>query len=154
VWVANGSFDSDNTPHVDCILSAFSSEKGRVSTCVSAVIDTGFVGFLSIPLEYALALELPLMSIDDFRMADGRTTSLYSARAYVQIGERCRRVRAILQPQSSEVLVGVALLRALNLALLLTRDKVLLLDQDSIEDIYDPHPGHLVIRDSATASAA
>lgn len=116
VWVANGSFDADHTPHVDCILR--------------------------------------LADIHNFTMADGRRTSLLSATAYVQIGERCRRIAVILQPNSKEVLVGVALLRALNLALLLTRDKVLLLDQDFIEDIYDPHPGHLIIRDSSTASAA
>ena len=127
MWVANGSFDSDHTPHVDCILSAYPPERGR---------------------------ELPLANNDTFKMADGRRVSLLSVSAYVQIGERCREVPAVLQPKSSEVLVGVALLRALNLALLLTRDKVLVLDQDSIEDVYDSRPGHRVIRDSATASAA
>jgi hypothetical protein len=47
---------------------------------------------------------------------------------------RCEQVAVILEPESDEVLIGVALLRALVLALLVTRDEVLLLDQDSIDE--------------------
>lgn len=81
------------------------------------------------------------------KVADGRSCELLTANTHVRIGDRSESVSVILQPGSTEILVGVALLRALDPALLLTRDNVLLLDQDSIDDICPPRPGHLVARD-------
>jgi clan AA aspartic protease len=146
--VACGFFDEDHTPQLRFDISGRQFEDGSRVAKLEAVIDTGFVGFVSLPMEHAFALKLPLEGQSTVRLADGRSVDQITVEAHVRIGDRSERVTAILQPGSSEVLIGVALLRALNLALLVTRHDVLLLDQDSIDDIYPPRLGHLVARDS------
>jgi predicted aspartyl protease len=116
------------------------------------VIDTGFTGFISLPLRQAFPLKLVLAGESFMRLADGRSADRLTCTGYARIGHRSEEIAVILEPDSQEVLIGVALLRALGLALLLTRDEVLLLDQEAIDDFRAFGAGTSCVRDSASAA--
>jgi hypothetical protein len=77
------------------------------------------------------------------KLADGRVLSRLTCSGYARIGARSEQITVMLEPESDEILIGVALLRALGLALLITRDQVLLLDQESIDEMYPVSSGYV-----------
>jgi predicted aspartyl protease len=150
--VATGSLDAEGTPRLWFELSAERFDGERAGTYLEGVIDTGFVGFVSMPLPRAFPLKLALAGRSVIRLADGSSGDRFTCTGHARIGERSEEIAVILEPASQEVLIGVALLRALGLALLVTRDEVLLLDQDAIDDFRGFGPGTSCVRDSSSTA--
>ena len=150
--LATGSIDEDGTPRIHFELSGRPFRRGKAGPTLEGVIDTGFVGFVSIPLQEAFLRELPLAGFTYAKVADGRTTKRLTARGYARIGNRSEKVTVILEPSSDEILIGVALLRARELALLLSRDQVLLLDERSASIFLGLGSGGDCVRDSSGLS--
>ena len=147
--LATGSIDADGTPRIHFELSGRPFRRGKAGPTLEGVIDTGFVGFVSIPIEQAFLRELPVAGFTYAKVADGRTTKRLTAKGYARIGNRSEQVAIILEPSSDEILIGVALLRALDLALLLSRDQVLLLDERSASMFVDLGSDGDCVRDSS-----
>ena len=147
--VATGFTDADGTPRIHFELSSSRSRRGKAAAQLEGVIDTGFVGFVSVPIEQAFVRRLQLEGYTYAKLADGRTSKCLTATGYVRIGERCEEITVILEPNSDEVLIGVALLRALGLALVLTRNEVLLLDERSTSMFLGSGGGEGCVRDSS-----
>ena len=103
---------------------------------VDALIDTGFTGFLMLPISVALPLGLPLYGTGDFVLADGQTVTHYIAEGSVTIAPPSEGMVDELVPETCRgsillggdtALLGMEFLRSLN-KLLLVGAVVLLMD--------------------------
>ena len=67
-----GSFDSTGSPVFQLHVSSLDGTRSRT---VTAVMDTGFSGFLLLPVSLALTLDLRPYGSIDVILADGATQS-------------------------------------------------------------------------------
>jgi len=95
-----------------------------------ATIDTGFTGFLSIPILVALPLGLVLYGTTSVAFANGDTGLRLTAAAEIVIHEESRVGTAVLEPSSTEILVGIDFLRKFGKAVFLSSRGVTLVDED------------------------
>ena len=92
-----------------------------------AIIDTGFTGFLSMPLLRAVPLGLPLYGTTSLTLADGTTRTHLVATGHVSISDnQSGSGVVVLQTNSSELLVGMDFIRVLGPTLVLRCDKHLI----------------------------
>lgn len=100
-----------------------------------AILDTGFTGFLSMPLSQAISLGLILHGTTAISLADGSRCFRITAKGHVQIGEESQVGVVILEPTSTEVLLGMAFLRLFKRAILVSEHVVALLSGDELAKI-------------------
>ncbi|MGA3162358.1 MAG: hypothetical protein ABSC77_14215 [Terracidiphilus sp.] len=94
-----------------------------------AVIDTGFTGFISMPQVSALPLGLNLYGTVSIELADGDKATRLTAKGMVEVlGEEKAGV-VILEPNSKDVLLGMAFLSVFGRALFLSNDLIFLVDK-------------------------
>ena len=96
-------FDEQHHPLVKLTVSG--SKKKRL---ITAIFDTGFDGFLSIPITTAIALGLELSSVIRAQYADGRVAEELEFNAYVELDGHTQKVKATLTG-SVEALAGTQL---------------------------------------------
>jgi predicted aspartyl protease len=97
-------------------------------TFFDAIIDTGFDGFLYIPFHLNGISKLPIIDLQDIRMADGVFYSRLIANAAVYVGGESQEGPAILEPDGHEVIIGMDFLRKFERALILSpHDNIVLL---------------------------
>ena len=87
---------------------------------IEAVIDTGFTGFLMLPIDLINRLNLPLIGKRNVLLADGNSVPLNLYRVKV-IWHSVERVVYVLQ-SDTESLVGMSLLHGSRLTLDVVRD--------------------------------
>jgi predicted aspartyl protease len=104
-----------------------------------AVIDTGFSGFLAMPLVQAFPLGLILYGTTTVTLADGSSNFKLTAQAMV-MGEVHAIGIAILEPSSTEILIGMEFLKTFNRVLFLHPAKpiVTLAEQSVIDLVFSP----------------
>lgn len=131
--VVNGFFDNAS-PAIKVKIA------GVESTAVefTAIIDTGFTGFISMPLLSAFPLGLTLRTTTEVVLADGSVQPKLLAEGAATIGnpnkdERTEKGLIILEDASNEVLVGMDFLRKFRLMLSITQQNVILLDESELE---------------------
>lgn len=100
---------------------------------VDALIDTGFTGFLTLPITQALSLGVVLIGIGDYTLADGSTVANFLVKGTVTIGSESAEGVVVLS--GDEVLIGMEFLRTLNKALLIQSTSVTLTDEDPTNSI-------------------
>jgi hypothetical protein len=139
-----GFLDANGHPRLKIIVTGTNAP---ASVEVEALIDTGFTGFLMLPLAQALPLGLVLYGTGDYTLADGSRVTNFLAKGSVKIPiPAAVAVRPpppfelATQPESAEgiivlagtgALLGMEFLRALN-KLLLVGSVVVLVDQAAI----------------------
>jgi len=139
-----GYIDSDGHPKVRIRVNGTNPD---ASASLEAMIDTGFTGFLMLPISVALPLGLVLMGTGDYTLADGSGISNYLAKGTVTIGESLGVVDVRKQHASEAVegiiilcgesaLVGMEFLRSLK-KLLLVGAVVLLMDESDLSGALD-----------------
>jgi predicted aspartyl protease len=125
---AIGSFDNNGNPilkiKVGGVLSA--------PTELTAIIDTGFTGFLSMPLIAAFPLGLPLVGTTSVVLADGQDQSKLMAQCRVTIDDKSEAQfgLVILEPSSTDILVGMEFLRKFKFGLFISSAGILLFDDN------------------------
>ncbi len=109
---------------------------------VDALLDTGFTGFLMLPIAKALPLGLALYGTGDYKLADGSPISWFLAEGTVEIRPPSPPAPSstIVQPESltgvvvlggDDTLIGMEFVRALK-KWLLVGSVVMLVDDDAI----------------------
>lgn len=99
-----------------------------------AVIDTGFTGFLSIPIVKAFPLGLSLFGTTAITFADGSSQTRLTGAARITVGSDSNIGTAILEWSSNDVLIGMAFLRLFKKALFVSKDFVVLVDEDYLAE--------------------
>ena len=125
--VATGSFDN-GTPSLKFSLGGVGGEKE-----FTAVIDTGFSGFVSMPMIQAFPLGLPLYGTTTVTLADGKSQAKLVAHGKAQLSDKIQFGLVILEGGSSDVLIGVDFLRRFGLALLVMKARIALYDEEQMQ---------------------
>jgi predicted aspartyl protease len=107
---------------------------------VTVIVDTGFSGFLSMPLIQAFPLGLPLYGTADVVLADGSTQAKLQAMAKVTFDGVAQTGLVILEPDSNEILIGMDFLRRFKRGLFLTSAGLVMVDEDELSK-YLPQQG-------------
>jgi predicted aspartyl protease len=119
-----GAFDSSGSAIIKIRVAG-----AQPARDYEAVIDTGFSAFVAMPIGVMIELGLRSEGAARVTLGDGSTIDNLVARASVTVGSRTEICDILLDESSTEVLVGLSLLRAFNLALIITETVVLLYDE-------------------------
>ena len=127
-WV--GRFDSKGTPTLGISIVGISAEPKQFD----AIIDTGFTGFLLVPLQGMSIRRSQITGLMEIALADGITYKRLYVPATVIVDGESRTEAAILEPDGHEVIIGMDFLRRFwrGLTLLPSEGKVLLPRDSSI----------------------
>ena len=86
-----------------------------------AIIDTGFTGFIQLPLSEALSLSLPLEGTNSVTLADGSALVMLTALAQVTLLGRTEVGVILLSMSSNDILVGMDFLRRFERTLVVSK---------------------------------
>lgn len=101
------------------------------------MIDTGFSGFIQIPIVQAIALQLPLQGTQTLVLANGETVNTFTALVVATFGEKELVGVAPLSP-SDVFLVGMGFLRQFDQALIISKNGIGLMDELVPAEPVDP----------------
>ena len=135
--IAKGYFDQQGTPCLKVSLCGIFNSDGIE---IEAIIDTGFTGFISIPLIEAFPVGLPLFGTTTVTFADGSTGNKLTALGTIAIGDRREKGIVILEENASDVLLGMDFLRRFKASLVITKDSIALLEHDWLDQINSKLP--------------
>ena len=99
---------------------------------LTGIIDTGFTGFLQLPLARAIELALPLEGTTTVTLADGSTAAKLLATGTVELDGEEQDGTVIVEFGSSEILIGMDFLRRFGKTLIVSRTAVLLMDEGRV----------------------
>lgn len=122
-----GSLDSTGSPRLKISISGVLT---NTPVEFDVIIDTGFNGFVSMPLLTAFPLGLPLFGTTSVMLADGTTASKLTALGRAELGPETKIGIVILEPNSSDILVGMEFLRSFEKVLLLHPQKPFVILED------------------------
>jgi predicted aspartyl protease len=129
--MATGFFNAGGSPCVSMRLAGAFTESGDATGVeFEAVVDTGFDGFISMPIVWAFPLRLPLSGLTGVGLGDGSVNDKLTAQGRACVGDRTLWGEVILEPNSDEVLIGLEFLHAFNFALVLAKSEVLLMEEN------------------------
>jgi predicted aspartyl protease len=119
-----GAFDNSGSATIKIRVAGVNSKREY-----AAVIDTGFNAFVAMPIGAMIDLGLRSEGAARVTLGDGTTIDNLVARGSVTVGSRTETCDILLDENSTDVLVGLSLLRAFKLALIITETLVLLYDE-------------------------
>jgi predicted aspartyl protease len=127
-----GSFDSAGNPVIKIsVYGAIEQAKREFE----AILDTGFTGFLSMPLLQAFPLALILYGTTSVKLADGTSHHRLTALGTLSLGNERQAGVIILEPSSTEFLLGMDFLRRFKKALVVSQRSVVLVDEDDLNGV-------------------
>jgi clan AA aspartic protease len=100
-------------PSCEATLSLVVSNANRQSQLIDAVIDTGYTGFLSLPREIIIALNLPWTGIDRGTLGDGSEVTFEVYAATIIWDGQYRNIP--VNEAETDPLVGMSLLHGYDL---------------------------------------
>jgi predicted aspartyl protease len=101
-----------------------------------AILDTGFTGFLSMPVEKAAPLGLVLAGTEQTRLANGSENKTLTVVGMVRLGKQELAGPIHLIAGAELVLLGMEALRAFNKVLVVSRFLVALVDEHEALPIH------------------
>lgn len=99
----------------------------------TGIIDTGFTGFIQIPIQNAFALKLPLDGTVKATLADGSASTCLTGLAKVTFEGVTTVGTVMLEFNGQDILIGMDFLRVFKLSLIVAKGAVLILDEDWLE---------------------
>jgi predicted aspartyl protease len=126
-----GYLDKAGHPHIKVRVWGLSSDFGQE---FEAMIDTGFSGYLMLPLVQALPLALTLFGTTTYTLADGSQSPKLLAHGHVDHeGDVTEGLIVLEANASSGPLLGMEFLRRSSKLLVLGRSTVMLVDEAPVE---------------------
>lgn len=123
-----GFFDGAGNPCVKFHLAGvFSDAPGLEFT---GILDTGFTGFVQLPIQHAFILGLPLYGATSATLADGSTIDCLTALGALTFAGQTKVGVTVLANDSDEALVGMDFLRKFKLTLVLGSAGVVLMGEE------------------------
>lgn len=129
-----GSFDSSGNAVLK--ISVWGVHKDLAQE-FDALVDTGFTGFLAMPLVKAFPLGLILFGTTSVTLADGSVAHRLTALGFTALGDEESHGVIILEPNSTDILIGMDFLRRLKKALIVSEHGVVLVDEQTVKDFAD-----------------
>jgi clan AA aspartic protease len=112
--VSESSYDSWScNTNCEATISLVIGNKNRQTRVIDAVIDTGYTGFLSLPSEIIIALNLPWTGIDRGTLGDGSEVTFEVYAATVIWNGEYRNIP--VNEAETDPLVGMSLLYGYDL---------------------------------------
>ena len=125
-----GHFDEDGNACLALHLCGVRHDPPGIE--VEGIIDTGFTGFIQLPLNWGIALTLPLEGTITVTLADGSKRVVLTAMAEATLLDRTQLGVVQLSPSGDEVLIGMDFLRRFERALVVSRKLgVVLVEEDA-----------------------
>jgi predicted aspartyl protease len=121
-----GHFDSLGNPCLKFHLCGVAHDPPGLE--FEAIIDTGFSGFIQLPMQHAFSLKLPLEGTSSYVLADGSRGTSLTALAHTTFGGTTVLGVVSLTPGSLDVLAGMDFLRRFKLGLVMTKGTIVLTD--------------------------
>lgn len=118
------------TPHVKIKISGPDPNNALE---FDGVLDTGFDGFIMMPAPSALQLGLVSRVTTDVIMANAKTEPSMTASGTATIEDEFRTGTIILSEESTEVLIGMGLMRLFSLTLVVSRGFVALISEKELD---------------------
>ena len=94
------------------------------------IIDTGFTGFIQLPIAHAFSLKLPLEGTASYTLADGSQSTCLTALATTSFSGKAINGVVTLAMGSQDILIGMDFLRQLKLGLLIVTGQIFLIDEE------------------------
>jgi len=96
-------------------------------------VDTGFTGFISMPIMSALPLGLPLYGTTSVQFADGSTSTRFTALGMATLGGETEGGIVILEPSTTMVLVGMQFLASFKKSVVMHKGVLFLIDEGDVD---------------------
>ena len=96
----------------------------------TGIIDTGFTGFIQLPIQYAFSLSLPLEGTTTVTLADGSSLAVLTALGRATLLERTEVGVVMLSVSSNEILLGMDFLRRFEQALVVSHTRGVVIIDD------------------------
>lgn len=128
VWT--GYFDKSGSPALKIKISGPFAKPVEFD----AILDTGFTGFICMPLLKALPLGLMLYGTTSVELADGSSSMKLTAKGSAVVEGEKKVGVVILEPDANDILIGMAFLRIFQKALFVTQNLVFLVDESEIPE--------------------
>jgi predicted aspartyl protease len=126
-----GTFDSSGNALINIRVDGNSGFKNY-----DAIVDTGFSGFVALPIAEMIDLGLITEGVTTVMLGDGSVITNLVSSGIVTLATQAEIGTILLDETSTDVLIGMALLREFKLALILTNSAVVLYDEhETIEAV-------------------
>ncbi len=109
-------FDNSGSPTIDIEVFGWNEELRHT---VTAVVDTGFTGFLLLPMLDALVIGPILDSVFDITLADGSLQTKLACLGGIHFAGQSQPGLILVEDQGNEALVGMEFLKTFHLLLTL-----------------------------------
>jgi clan AA aspartic protease len=103
------------TPSLEAVVRTYIEDVRGQSQAIDVVIDTGFSGFMSLPISTVNGLGLPVVSQENTQLADGTIKRVDIHAAVVIWDGKARRIE--VQTLGIHQLIGMAMLASHDLAI-------------------------------------
>ena len=132
-----GFFDAAGNPCIDLQLRGVRQNRSGLE--YQGIIDTGFSGFIQLPLSVAIALSLPIAGTTTVTLADESALTLLTCFVKTRLSQSYEvDGMAIVSTTSNEILIGMEFLTQFNQAIVVSRSKgVFLFGEDTISNILN-----------------
>jgi clan AA aspartic protease len=127
-----GHFDSLGNPCLKFHLCGVAHELPGLE--YEGIIDTGFTGFLQLPLQHAFSLKLPLEGTASYTLADGTQSACLTALASTTFAGKTVVGVVTLAAGSQDILIGMGFLRQFKLGMMMFKNMIVLIDEDDVEE--------------------
>src|SRR5262245_3729704 len=126
-----GHFDKSGNACLEFYICGTKHDEPGVE--LTGIIDTGFTGFIQLPLQNAFSLGLPLESTVTVQYADGSKSVCLTVLAKVTFQDQVEIGVVVLAPNASDILIGMDFLRRFNLGLFVSKKKIVVIPEDVLE---------------------
>lgn len=101
----------------------------------TGIIDTGFTGFIQLPMQHAFSLGLPLEGTVNVQYADGSKSVCVTCTAEITFEGQKEWGVVTLAPNAADILLGMDFLRRFDLALVMRKKSVSVISEALLDQM-------------------